>query len=365
MKIQLKTQACLIATLIVCGCSDDPATPADRDMAVADTTVPAADVGADAGGDVATPSDLATADDVGDVLLGPGWHDRATLPAPQQEVAVVALDGRIYVMGGFGAAAQQLATVIVYDPQTDSWSERASFPTPANHMNAAVVDGKIWVTGFLHLGFTPDGRTFVYDPATDAWSPDADLPAGRGRGASAVGVIDGQIYIAGGVAPGGAQAWLDVLDPTTGTWTALPDAPRAFDHAGYGVIDGKLVVAAGRNGSIASFVDAVHIYDPTSNAWTDGAPIPTARGGVASAVHADLLYVFGGEGDASSPGRVFPQVEAFDLAANSWTQLDPMPVPRHGFAGATIGDIIYLPGGARAEFLAADDTHQVYVPSTL
>ncbi len=358
----MKPTACTLVALVVFGCSSDPGAPTTSSDDAGDLAAthdlanrPDAPVTADA----ATPD--ASASDIG-ALVSPGWHDRAALPAPQQEVAVVPLDGLIYVMGGFSDTARQLATVIVYDPRTDGWSARADFPTPAHHMNASVVDGKIWVTGFVHQGFTPDGRTFVYDPTDDSWTPGADLPQGRGRGASAIGVIDNQIYVAGGLGPGGAQPWVDVLDPSTGVWTALPDAPRAFDHAGYGVVGGKLVVAAGRNGSIPSYVDGVHILDPATGVWSDGAPIPTARGGVASAVHGGKLYVFGGEGDPDSPGRVFPQVEVYDVAADSWVELEPMPMPRHGFAGATLDDIIYLPGGAATEFLDAVATHQIFVP---
>ena len=155
---------------------------------------------------------------------------------------------------------------------------------------------------------------------------------------------------------------VDVLDPQTNTWTERADALRAFDHAGFGVVDGKLIVAAGRNGSIQGYFDDVQIYDPAADSWSAGAPIPTARGGVASAVHNGMLYVFGGEGDPTSPGQVFPEVEAYDVAANTWTELDPMPSPRHGFAGVTIGNIIYLPGGAPTQFLDAVATHEVFVP---
>ena len=376
LEAELKTYACLFALLIAVGCSDDPVSnAADEGITVpnngADSGDPAIDAasnnppGEDAGRN--NPSGDSGAPDVGEDHdqgggLTAGWHDRADLPDPQQEVAVVALDGLVYVMGGFNEVGGQLATVVVYDPDTDSWSARADFPTRANHINAVVFEGQIWVTGFLHMGFTPDPRTFIYDPETDAWSPGPDLPTGRGRGSSAAGVIDGLIYVAGGIAPGGVRGWTDVLDPQTGMWTELDDAPRAFDHAGFGVVDGKLIVTAGRGGTIASFFDDVQIFDPSTGDWSNGAPIPTARGGVASAVHDGKIYVFGGEGDPNSPGQVFSQVEVYDVAADSWTELDPMPSPRHGFAGATIGDVIYLPGGAPTQFLDAVATHEIFVP---
>jgi N-acetylneuraminic acid mutarotase len=336
------------------------------DFAVGDADRPM-----DSAGDTNNPPDLgddvAVADDMGAPLDGgnlpAGWTTLTSLPAPQQEIAVVALDGLIYVMGGFSTGAAAVATTVAYDPSTDTWSSRADFPLPANHMNASVVDGQIWVTGFLFMGFTADERTFVYDPADDAWTPGPDMPPTRGRGSSAAGVIDGLVYVAGGLAPGGGSvAWTDALDPVTGIWTELSDAPRAFDHMGNGVVDGKLIVAAGRNGGIYSFVDSVHIYDPQTGEWTDAAPIPTARGGVASAVLNDVLYVFGGEGDQNAPGQVFDDVEAYDLATDSWSVLEPMKTPRHGFGGAASNGAIYLPGGAPVQIFGAIDVMEAYVP---
>ena len=64
----------------------------------------------------------------------------------------------------------------------------------------------------------------------------------------------------------------------------------------------------------------------------------------------------GGEVNSDNPPTgVFPQVELYDPAANRWTALDPMPVPRHGIGAVTVGDLIYVPGGAlRAGFAATD-----------
>src|SRR4029079_17762903 len=41
----------------------------------------------------------------------------------------------------------------------------------------------------------------------------------------------------------------------------------------------------------------------------------------------------------------FRAIEAYDPAINSWMTLPPMPMPRHGVAGAVIGDRFYLASG--------------------
>ena len=53
------------------------------------------------------------------------WLTRAPMPTARQEVAVAALGNQIVVIGGFGANAEAVATVEVYDVATDRWEARA------------------------------------------------------------------------------------------------------------------------------------------------------------------------------------------------------------------------------------------------
>ena len=54
------------------------------------------------------------------------------------------------------------------------------------------------------------------------------------------------------------------------------------------------------------------------------------RGGVAAAVLGSKLYIFGGEGNANATEGVFPNVEAYDPATDSWSSLPNLALPRHG-----------------------------------
>ena len=53
--------------------------------------------------------------------------------------------------------------------------------------------------------------------------------------------------------------------------------------------------------------------------------------------------------------RHLVEVEMYDPVTDGWISLDPMAVPRHGIGAATVGDLIYVPGGAtRAGYAATD-----------
>ena len=115
-------------------------------------------------------------------------------------------------------------------------------------------------------------------------------------------------------------------------------------------IDGKMYVAGGRFGLgfDSELTDILEIYDPATNAWTTGPPMPSGvRSGMASIVVNNCLYAIGGEWDRSMPSGVFPQNEAYDAARESWRVLEPMVTPVHGLTGAALANgRILIPGGS-------------------
>ncbi|MBX3188041.1 MAG: kelch repeat-containing protein [Labilithrix sp.] len=327
----------IVVALAACG---DDASSASDGGAPHDASVDAPP-GADASIDV--PSKPAT------------WSPRAPLPAAQQETAVLALGGKIYVIGGFLGNSQPTNAVNVYDPAADTWTAAAPLPEPLHHVNAAVVDGKIWIVGALRsLAFNAAGLVIVFDPAANTWTPKpgAAMPAGSERGSSVVGAIGKVIYVAGGFR-GGAVADFSSFDTETESWTPRPplDAPR--DHAMGGVVAGKLYAIGGRDGTIGGHYDRVDAFDPVTGAWMSRAPMPTSRGGGAAAVAKGLVIVAGGEGNGDSATGVFADVEAYDPATDAWSKLPPMLTPRHGTGAATVDDVVYVPGGGDRQAFGA------------
>jgi N-acetylneuraminic acid mutarotase len=272
---------------------------------------------------------------------------------PRQEHAVVALDGEVYVIGGFTGSGMLTDTVEAYNPETNTWRNVASFPTPLHHANAATVGGKIYVLGFLlDAAFTPTGDALVYDPMTDAWTDVTAMPAGTGRGAAGVAVVGTEIFVFGG-SRSGTVADASAFDTASETWRTLPSMPAPREHMAATTIDGIVYVGGGRANGITGFTDVVLSFDPQRESWSTLAPIPTARGGVAGSALAGRFFVFGGEGNPDDASGVFDDTEAYDPTNDTWEVLLPMEVPRHGLGAATVGDRIYLPGGA---------THQSFGP---
>lgn len=276
----------------------------------------------------------------------PEWREMPSLPSPQQENAVVALNGKVFVIGGFGATPQATPAVAVFDPSTKEWSTAAPLPEPLHHINAAVVGKRIFVVGALRtISFEAVGTTLVYDADTNTWSPKQSMPAGTERGSSFVGVIGNVIYVAGGLRKGASVADVSSYDIDKDEWSGpLPPLPAPLDHGMSAVVGEKLYAIGGRNG-ITGHVPTVNVFDPKAPAWTPRTPMPTSRGGGMASIAKGVVVVAGGEGNTSDPNGMFRETEAYDPVKDAWFSLPPMRTPRHGTGAATVNDVVYVPGG--------------------
>lgn len=289
----------------------------------------------------------------------PGWWSGTELPSPRQEHGVAAVGGQVVVVAGVDDGPITLGRVQAFDPETGVWSDLPELPVAVHHPNvAALDDGTLVMLGALDAAFRPVAEAWVLPVGASAWEPVTPPPSDVGSSATAV--LDGKVHLVGGLGVSGAIAWHQVWDPTTDSWEQLPDAPHARDHLAWGVVDGELVVTAGRQRSLSAFVAATDRYDPVSG-WTSGAPIPTPRGGVAAAVLNGRLHVVGGEGNPDDPDGVFATHEAYDPASDSWEALPDIPAPRHGMGAAVVDGVLWVPGGAPVDGFGAYEINQGYL----
>jgi N-acetylneuraminic acid mutarotase len=128
-----------------------------------------------------------------------------------------------------------------------------------------------------------------------------------------------------------------------------------------GAIDGRIYIVGGRDSTIEVHSARMDIYDPATDTWSSGASMPTSRSGMAGAVLGDFLFVAGGEGNDAVESGVFAVVEVYDPATDTWTEVEPMPTPRHGTHAAVLDNTIYIPGGADVQGGGAVATHEAWV----
>ena len=169
------------------------------------------------------------------------------------------------------------------------------------------------------------------------------------RGGAAARAIGSKIYVVGGMAGNGASlATVDVFDPTTNVWSTASAMSTRRDNPGAAVLDGRLYVFGGRTRNAdGTVVDAtllsVEMYDPSSDAWTARAPMPTGRRTMVVGLLGGRAQVMGGEVQGGT-GVAFAN-EEYDPLTDTWTVLTPMSTPRHGAVAGTIGGVVYVVGG--------------------
>lgn len=301
-----------------------------------------------------------TTDSVAPLDVGsPGtWTSLAPMPTARQEVAVAALDGKVFVIGGFGPDAEPVGTVEVYDPATDRWTRRAPLPAPSHHAAVAVALGRLFVIGGYtggRVAWTPQSTVYEYDAARDSWATRAPLPTPRG--ALAAAAVGGRIHVVGGSAdqPTGAH---EVYDVVRERWfTAAPlGTPR--DHLAAVTFQDRVWAIGGRASFVGEQYDTVESYDAAADAWRREPPLPTGRGGLAAAALADRILVFGGE----APLRIFNATEMFEAAGHRWIGKAPMPTARHGIGAAVIQGHVYLSGGGTRPGFGRTDVNERYTP---
>lgn len=321
-----------------------------------------------------------------------GWKSLAPIvSSPRQEHSVTAVGDTVYIIGGIEPSSSDPSGFVptakfeAYDILLDRWSTLVPLPLPLNHANVASVNGKIYVLGGLNSTDPNDqtvfgavGNSYVYDPLKNKWTElSTPMPAGTERGSAAVGVHGTKIYLAGGLSRlvatlDGRQDSVDIVsvfDTRTSKWTSLPRLPARRDHVGGAIVNNIFYVLGGRDRGNLNVRNTVFALDlrpalPRYHyRWTDRTPMPTARGGVATGIVEDKIYIFGGEGNPANGSRgVFPNNEVYDTRKNTWEELAPMPVPRHGTGAVAVKGVVYIPGGGDAIGGAPVRVNEGYCP---
>ena len=304
---------------------------------------------------------LTSATGASHALAEGSWQSLPSMPTARSEIAAAALDGKIYVAGGFNRS-RTIAAFEVYDPATNRWAQRSPLPDDRRYLAMAAANGMIYATG----GYTTraprvDRRdTFAYDPKSNSWRPVARMPGPRAE--HLMVTLGGKIYVLGGVGRN-AQA-VYVYDPKADQWNASASPlPTVRSRVGAAAVNGKLYVVGGDTQSPRPSA-ILEIYDPKTNRWTKGPPLPTPRAGLTAAAMGGRLHVTGGE--APAPFRTFGTHEIFDPTSKRWTQGQAMPTGRHALASVVAGGRWYVIGGAtRAGPLGSlSPTSQVEVYAT-
>ena len=295
----------------------------------------------------------------------PTWSAKPPLPFAVQEIYPALYKGRIHVAGGLLGEGSRVIGVsdrhVAYDPATGASEMLKKLPQPTHHPQLVTCRGQLFALGGFRTNpgavnwiMTTSTQVYLAD-TSEGWSSLREAPAPHAEAVAAT--IGERIHIVGGRTPKGSAnlAYGDhadtdhhlVYDVGSNSWSKAAPALSKRNSATGAMIGGLWHVAGGRHVADGPS-DAHEVYDPKEDRWRQAAPMPkgSGAGGNASGVIGGKLYVFGGE-YFHDGGKVHAEVWAYDPRRDAWEAAAPMPTPRHGLGGITIGDGIWLVGGAK------------------
>lgn len=135
-------------------------------------------------------------------------------------------------------------------------------------------------------------------------------------------------------------------------WTPLAPLPMALRDAAVAVFRGRIWVAGGsRSDAPGSQVDRVFIYDPVTDAWSNGPSLGRPTSNAALVAAGDALMFMGGYVESGGSREVL----TLSADGRGWTQVAPLPQNRVSGAAAYDGHRVVFAGGTRPDQTAADE----------
>ncbi len=168
-------------------------------------------------------------------------------------------------------------------------------------------------------------------------------------------IVNNKLYLFGGFDPGiiGDNSSplfftneTEIYDPLTDSWTNGAPMPVALSHAGMQAVENDIWIIGGflgDNGGLGT--DMVQIYNTLTNTWRKGPSIPNKRAAVAAVLVDNRIHIFGGYSE-DREGNIDEHF-FYDLNNPSlgWQERAKLPTARGHHGGAVVDGIIYAIGG--------------------
>ncbi len=235
-----------------------------------------------------------------------GW---VALPEPPSSLGLVNVWTGREVLASYQACCENMDGRVIhaYDPETRTWRSLPKSPLGSRHASSFVWTGQ----ELLQVGGSRDRD-----------DPEAEM-------------FDHLVPVRSGMA----------LDPATGRWRAIADAPRDLPFIDWTVWTGTEAIVAD-SGSLLR-------YDPSDDRWTVGTPMPGEyRGSPAVVWTGDEVVVWGGVVERRDPDDPEAQRSlsvrdgyAYDPATDRWRYVSAAPIGAWGSVGVWTGEQVLAWGG--------------------
>jgi len=207
---------------------------------------------------------------------------------------------------------------------------------------------------------------YAYDVAANTWASVANVPVGSTFYALVADPVRGVFYYTGG---NSSLTAVRSYDPVANTWSDLPPMLVGRTQHEAALIDGKLYVAGGINA--AGGVTSAEVFDFSARRWTTIAPPNRQRAFYAANVvlrdaAGNPFWLLVGGQDPLTGAVLGPEV--YDVRNDRWVILDGsfnLLTPRSVYGQATVGNFFYALGGATPTIVPLCERLRLDAPFTL
>ncbi|MCM2304461.1 MAG: hypothetical protein NDJ72_07140, partial [Elusimicrobia bacterium] len=305
------------------------------------------------------------------------WNLGAPLPEAVYYHAAAAVNGHLYVLGGFHYtdADGMVVSNVVYRTKPSAggfvgaWQTATPLPEPVFFPSAAAWNGRIYLTGGWN-GSALVNRVYsaevLEDGSLGPWVAQKPLPEAVYTHAA---VTNGTLYVLGGTVNGGNDIQNTVYfakinaDGTLADWASTAPLPSPVSNHGAVVANGRVLVLGGWTGAAPTAAVRSSSVDGSGGlgAWSEETPLPRPLYLLATAASPTHVFVSGGIDYENIRNEVYSSpLPAAPLPPPAPVPADSLP-PRTtiAFGSPFFGGAPFISPNTPAALAAVDDAREV------
>jgi len=219
------------------------------------------------------------------------WIKKSDSPYAGGCIGCAVADKKIYIFGGV-ASDSNFDYTCVYDPKADIWENLQKMPPPARRSPAVVsFEDRIFVIGGMAAGYGPLTICDIYIPESNVWSYWRGKEMNVRRDWGSAVIYNNLIYVLGGYNANGSTSSVELYNIKENSWSVGTPLPFNAHASRVEIIDGWIYVTGGLG---LNFLDDMVAYNPEQDVWISLPDMLSPKAGHMSCVIDGKLYLAGG-----------------------------------------------------------------------
>ncbi len=318
----------------------------------------------------AGPSGTSSPVAMASLVLNGSWTNMSPSSGPSgRDFPAMAYDSRAdrTVLFGGITGMEAAADTWTFDLTTNTWTNVTPATGPSPRWSSAMAYDSRWDRVVLFGGFSGVlvNDTWTYDLSTNTWvdmNPAVSPPA-RGWTGMVYDALSDRIVLFGGATGAGVANDTWIYDLAANTWTRVYPAvsPTAREYFGmaYDSLADRIVLFGGWSDAPYRLFGDTWTYDVATETWTEmnpaRAPPPRSYLAMTYDPRADRTVVFGG----LTTAYLVNDTWAYNLPANTWSD-----VPQKSAPGPSASSLMAYDSAANRTLLFDGITNSMFAPQT-